>query len=249
MITAVIPAKGESETIGIIVNQVAKYVDEIIVVTPADDLQTSQMLIGLPCLHVTSDIPGKGIALVKGVENSNGDILVFIDADLSHDPSVIPRLVLPIQNGDARHVCASRMLGGSSELFYDLGQFVRLMGSHVITLLINHKYKSKLTDSQNGFRAMEKALFIEMNLRELHTTIEQEMTSQTLRLGNVMIEIPAHEFAREFGKSKIKVLRDGWRYVWVILDIALRPKPKGWEKADSQSIQDKYKERWFDEFI
>jgi dolichol-phosphate mannosyltransferase len=249
MITAIIPAKEESETIELIVNQVAKYVDEIIVVTPTDDIQTSKKLIGLPCLHVTSNTPGKGVALVKGVEKSKGEIIVFIDADLSHDPSVIPRLVLPIQNGDASHVCASRMLGGSSELFYDPRQFVRLVGSHLITLMINYKYKSNLTDSQNGFRAMYKDLFIEMNLREIHTTIEQEMTSQTLRLGKVMIEIPAHEFAREYGTSKINVLRGGWRYVWVIIKILLRPKPRGWGKANSQSIQNKYEERWFDGFI
>ena len=49
---------------------------------------------------------------------------------------------------------ASRMLGGSDELFGSILEVARLMGSLVISLAINYRYGLRLTDYQNGFRAI-----------------------------------------------------------------------------------------------
>jgi dolichol-phosphate mannosyltransferase len=247
MITAIIPAKNEEKTVRYLVERVSQFVDEIVVVIQQSDILTLGALESAPCSIVIENRNGKGHALRAGAKSARGEVLLFIDADLSHDPNDIPKLTSPIINGDAKHVVGSRMLGGSSELFYTIPQFIRLCGSHVITMAMNHKYKSKLTDSQNGFRAISHNLFVRLDLKEAHTTIEQEMTSQTLRLGEGIIEIPTHEYERRHGKSKINVFKDSWRYVWVIFRILISPKPKGWSSENSDQIQEKYGTRWFDE--
>lgn len=248
MISVVIPAKEESATLKYLVDRVFEFADEIIVVTSSTDLLTINEIKNTECLHVIEDRPGKGLALVAGAKEANGQVLVFLDADLSHDPRDIPKLSQPIIDGAADLVTASRMLGGSSELFYTFSQFIRLSGSHLITLLLNHKFKVKLTDSQNGYRAINRAIFESLNLTEIHTTIEQEMTAQALRKGYRVIEVPSHEYARRFGKSKINVFRDGWRYVFVLLRIILRPKPATWVKKINTVEQEKYNPTWFRDF-
>ena len=79
---------------------------------------------------------------------------VFLDADGSHDPEDIPLLVEPIVEDAADHVTASRLSGGSSELHGGFDEFFRLAGSSFITACINWRFGVRLSDSQNGFRAI-----------------------------------------------------------------------------------------------
>jgi hypothetical protein len=72
----------------------------------------------------------------------------------------------------------------------------------------------RLTDSQNGFRAIRTTVARDLGLREDITTIEQEMTIKTLAKGYRMGEVPVHEYARGFGESKIKLSRVSFRYVY-----------------------------------
>ena len=124
-----------------------------------------------PCCWITVKV--RGHALRVGIAHASGDVLVFIDADGSHDPRDIPALVQPIVDGNADHVSGSRMLGGSDELHATINQFVRLFGSQVITLSINYSQDVRLTDSQNGFRAIRVDVARGLALESENTTIEQ----------------------------------------------------------------------------
>jgi dolichol-phosphate mannosyltransferase len=157
---------------------------------------------------------GKGNGLRVGVRAAAHDLILFIDADFSHDPADIPKLLAPLRDGSADHVQGSRMLGGSDELFSDLGNYIRLFGSLLITASINLRFRTRITDSQNGFRAMRKEVFAALQTVENGTTIEQEMIIRTLARGFRLREVATHEFARRAGVSKV-VLRRVWaHYVW-----------------------------------
>ncbi len=99
---------------------------------------------------------GKGEALRLALAEAEGEIVVFIDADGSHDPQDIPKLVAPIRAGVSDLVIGSRGKGGSDELHGTLEQFIRYSGSQVIMLAINYRWNVRLTDSQNGFRAIRR---------------------------------------------------------------------------------------------
>ena len=99
---------------------------------------------------------GKGEALRRSFDEARHEILVFIDADGSHDPKDIPHLIEPIRAGKAELVIASRTRGGSDELHGTAEQLLRYIGSQLIMLAINYRWQVRLTDSQNGFRALRK---------------------------------------------------------------------------------------------
>ena len=155
---------------------------------------------------------GKGEALRRAISHIPTPITVFLDADGSHDPEDIPLLVEPILEGRADHVSASRLRGGSSELHGGFDEFFRLAGSSFITACINWRFGCRLSDSQNGFRAIRTSVLSQLDLREDLTTIEQEMIIKTLRRGFRMAEIPSHEHRRTHGASHIRVWRCAPRY-------------------------------------
>ena len=91
---------------------------------------------------------------------------------------------------------------------------MRLVGSDLILIGINVRWKQTLTDSQNGFRAIRKDVICSLDLKENITTIEQEMTMKCLKKGYIVSEVPTHEFARKFGNSTIKFRRVWFRYIY-----------------------------------
>jgi glycosyltransferase involved in cell wall biosynthesis len=160
---------------------------------------------------------GKGDALRMSFDAATTGIVVFIDADGSHDPDDIPKLVAPIKAGDADLVIGSRGKGGSDELHGTLEQLIRYIGSQLIMLGINYRWGVRLTDSQNGFRAIRRDVGLRLGLTSNLTTIEQEMLMKALKQGFRVAEIPSHEYERRWGTSKVVVWKLWFAYVWSFL--------------------------------
>lgn len=213
-VSVVIPTRNEEQTIEPVIARCRSHADEIVVIDGHSTDATRDVATRLGARVVLDNGRGKGAALRQAIGLVRGDILVFIDADGSHDPDDIPKMVDPIVRGEAEHCIASRMRGGSDELFATFPQFVRMVGGQMITLAINYRFGIRITDSQNGFRAFLTEAARRLALHEDGTTNEQEMTIKSIRHGLRIMEIPIHEYARAAGESKINVWRDGPRYVF-----------------------------------
>ena len=200
-----------------VIEQCRPFGDEILVVDGHSTDRTREVAQSAGVRVVLDNKKGKGAALRHVVQYVAGDIIVFIDADGSHDPRDIPKLVAPIVNNEADHVSASRLIGGSSELHGGFDEFFRLAGSSFITACINWRFKVKLSESQNGFRAIRKDIIDRLDLQENITTIEQEMIMKTLKKGFRMAEVPSHEHERKMGYSKISVKKVCFRYVYTLV--------------------------------
>ena len=216
-VTVVIPAKDEEGLIGEITDAVAPYADEILVVDGHSKDRTRDIAAAHGARVILDRGRGKGEALRLSFTEATGDILVFIDADGSHDPTDIPKLVAPIQRGEADLVIASRGKGGSDELHGTLEQFIRYFGSQVIMLAINYRWNVRLTDSQNGFRAIRRDVATQLGLTSNLTTIEQEMLMKALKKGVRVTEVASHEYERRWGTSKVVVWKLWFPYVWSFL--------------------------------
>jgi len=217
----VIPTLDEERTIGSIVRGCEPHADEIIVIDGYSVDRTREIAEALGVKVILDNKKGKGEALRHSLSHVTGDIIVFIDADGSHNPDDIPRLIQPIIDGEADHVSGSRLIGGSSELHGGFDECFRLMGSSFITACINWKFKVRLSESQNGFRAIKTKVIRELDLRENITTIEQEMIIKTLKKGFRMAEVPSHEHKRVAGYSKITLRKVWFRYIYSLIKYLL----------------------------
>lgn len=212
-VTVVIPTKNEEGLIGEIIDSVRSY-GEVLVIDGRSTDRTREVAQAHGARVVLDGGKGKGQAIRQAFNEATTDIVVFIDADGSHDPKDIPALVGPIAAGRADLVIGSRGKGGSDELHGTFAQFIRYVGSQLIMLSINYRWGVRLSDSQNGFRAIRREVGLALNLRSNLTTIEQEMLMRALKLGYRVDEVASHEYERRWGTSKVVVWKLWWAYVW-----------------------------------
>jgi glycosyltransferase involved in cell wall biosynthesis len=213
-VSIVIPAKNEEASIGAIVAECRPHGDEVVVVDGCSVDATARSAETNGARVIRDHGLGKGDALRVGATAAKGTILVFFDADGSHESTDIPRLLAPIRAGEADMVIASRGRGGSDELHGDIDKLLRSAGSDIILIGINYRFGARLTDCQNGFRAIRKDVFLALHTKENIHVIEQEMTMRCLRLGYRVAEVPSHENARRNGRSHINLRKVWLRYVY-----------------------------------
>ncbi len=216
-VSVVIAAKQEAPSIGGVIDRTRRYAQAVLVVVGQSTDGTADVAARSGASVLPETGRGKGLAIRQAIPHIRTPVTVFLDADGSHDPEDIPLLVAPILSGEADHVVASRLRGGSSELHGGFDEFLRLAGSSFITACINRRFKCRLSESQNGFRAIRTSVLRELDLHENTTTIEQEMTIKTLRKGWRMAEVPSHEHPRAHGASHIRVWRDAPRYGYSLI--------------------------------
>jgi dolichol-phosphate mannosyltransferase len=216
-ISLVIPAKNEEASIQEILNTSKPFVDEILLVDGHSTDGTREAAEQAGARVVLDRGKGKGDGIRVGIQEATGEVLVFMDADGSHDPKDIPRLVQPILDEQADMVIGSRMTGGSDELHGDIGRFIRMTGSHILLLMINYRWNIRLTDCQNGFRAIRTDVARALNLQEDAHTIEEEMVMKCLKKKYRIHEVPSHEYARKYGTSTLHLTRTWHKFGLCIL--------------------------------
>jgi dolichol-phosphate mannosyltransferase len=225
-LTIVIPTKNEYMNLKKNLEKIIPYGDQIIIMDADNDERTKFLAREYNVEFQVQKEPGKGSALRESRQYIKSDITLFIDGDGSHDPREIPRIVTPIILGEADHITPSRMKGGSDELFNDIPEFIRLMGQGIITLGINYYFHVRLTDSQNGYRALRTDLLKSLELKEKITTIEQEMVIKTMKMGKTIKEVVSHENVRLSGTSTINIKKVFFRYIYSWLKYLLFYKVK-----------------------
>lgn len=213
-VTVVIPARNEEQSLGEVIERSLPHCDEVVVVDGCSTDGTVEVAERLGARVVRDNGKGKGDAIRVGAAAASHEIVVFVDADCSHDPADVPKLAAPIQRGEADLVIGSRGMGGSDELHGDIEKLLRMVGSDLILIGINWRYKTNLTDSQNGLRAIRTDVIRSLGLTENITTIEQEMTMKCLKQGYRVTEVPTHEYARKHGESTIRLRKVWFRYIY-----------------------------------
>jgi len=212
----VIPTLNEEATIGDVVRETRAFVDEVLVVDGHSTDRTRELAEAEGARAVLDPRRGKGAALRFALTETDADVVVYIDADGSHEASDIPRLVAPIQAGEADLVVGCRMTGGSDELHGDLFKFTRLIGSEILTMTINYRWGVRLTDVQNGFRAIRRDVGLALGMRENRFAIEEEMVMRALRKKYRVVNVSSHEYKRRHGVSRIVLQRDWFSFVWCV---------------------------------
>ena len=160
---------------------------------------------------------GKGRALRMGFEKATGDILVTMDADGSHRPEEIKKLIVPLLNG-ADFVMGSRFIGKRKK---DAVKRLHILGNHLFNVMIFILTKRRITDSQTGFRAFTKKVCKELKITSKGYTVETELTVKALKNGYSVQEEQITCEKRREGCSHLNPLVDGFKILKTIIKSAL----------------------------
>ena len=216
-VVAIIPALNEERTIGWVVRSCLEHVDEVLVVDGGSRDQTCEVAQASGARLLRLGCRGKGLAERAGIREVDSGLLVFIDADGSHRPRDIPRLLEPILRGEADLVIGCRVTGGSDELDGQLDRLPRAIGCRLVQACVNLCLGVRLTDIQNGFRCIRAGVARSLPIRHLGFAFDQEMSIRCLRMGYRVVNVPSHEDRRLYGKSRLCL----WNAVTLLLGALL----------------------------
>ena len=172
-----------------------------------------------PNLHLENR-PGKaglGTAYLFGFQwalDNDFDVIVQIDADLSHNPKDIPRLVSNLKENDL--VIGSRYVEGVSVVNWPIRRLVLSYGANMYSRLITGM---PIKDSTAGFKAWSSSLMEKIDLSKVRSqgySFQIEMHFRAWRLGASIKEEPIIFVDRTIGESKMskKIMYEAIWMVW-----------------------------------
>ena len=155
---------------------------------------------------------GNGAAIKAGARAAQGDVLVFLDGDGQHKPDDIPRLLDKLGEG------YDMVIGARSSSSH--ANTARLAANGVYNVVASHLTGHRIPDLTSGMRAVKaelfkKYLYLLPNGFSYPTTI----TMAFLRAGYLVDFIPI-EARQRTGKSHIRPIKDGVRFMLIIFKIA-----------------------------
>lgn len=214
-LSIVLPAKNEAAALESLLPRlkVAQPGAEIIVVDDGSTDQTSAL-----CeFHQVKTIirpysMGNGAAIKAGARAATGDVIVFMDADGQHDPSQIDQLVQRLEEG-------FDMVVGARE-WSDQAGVGRGLANTFYNWLASRITGYQVRDLTSGFRAVRadkfrEFLFLLPNGFSYPTTCTMAFFRSAYAVSYESIPV-----ARRIGKSHIRPIRDGLRFLLIIFKIA-----------------------------
>ena len=200
IISVIIPAYNEENSIGRVLNDLPKeQLKEIIVVNNASTDNTAEVARINGVTVVEERRRGYGAACLRGISVvSDSDIVVFVDGDYSDYPEELDQLIKPITENRADFVLGSRMIYPESrEALLPQARY----GNKLATFLIYIFFGYRFTDL-GPFRAIRFDSLKQINMVDTDFGWTVEMQIKAIKNNLRIEEIPVH-YRKRIGISKI----------------------------------------------
>jgi dolichol-phosphate mannosyltransferase len=141
---------------------------------------------------------GLATAVIRGIEESAGDIVVVMDGDLSHPPNAIPGMIERLKSGHSDFVLGSRYVEGGT--IHQDWSFFRKLNSIIPSLLA--RPLCHLRDPMSGFFAIRRS---DMPDASRLSPIGYKIALEIFVKGSFRraSEVPIHFAERQYGESKL----------------------------------------------
>ncbi len=225
MISVILPTYNEKDNIVKLINSILNNVKncEVIVVDDnSPDLTWKEVQkIKKKNVRVIRRIKEKGLAsaIARGVEESKGDVIIWMDCDFSHPPFLIPKLVEKLDKYDIS--IASRYVKDGA----DKRKFIRVFTSRIFNLYTQIILMLNVKDTDSGFIAVKRKVFDKIKLStEGYGEYFIQFIYECQQNGFKITEIPYVNEDRILGESKtgeslIELLKQGFNYCVRVLKI------------------------------
>jgi glycosyltransferase involved in cell wall biosynthesis len=213
-VSIVIPAKNEAQNLARLLPVLRKTLPdaEIVVVNDGSTDETVVVCQQHQVMLVSHPYSmGNGAAVKTGARVAQGSTLIFMDADGQHDPTDTPDLLSTLDEGfdmvvGARHASTHANIGrwGANAIYNRVASWMA---------------GRKIEDLTSGFRAVKAEKFKEfLYLLPNGFSYPTTITMSFFRAGYPVGYVPIHAGVRQ-GKSHIRPLRDGVRFLLIIFRV------------------------------
>lgn len=227
-VLVITPTYNEADNIGAVIDRVlSQPVDCSILVVDDNssdgtaDVVRSAMADAPDRVHLIerSGKLGLGTAYLRGFDYALSEGYTFVcemDADLSHDPNDLPRLIQPVQDDEVDLAIGSRYVDGVRVINWPLSRLVLSYGAGVYTRAIT---RLPILDVTAGFKCFHRRVLETLPLDRVNSdgyAFQVEMHYRTWRAGFRFTEIPVIFTERTDGQSKMsrKIVAEAAYKVW-----------------------------------
>ncbi len=168
-------------------------------------------------LIIRNSLLGIGTAHIEGYNEAKGDIILSIDADLSHPPEKIPIFISKIKKGYDFVMSSRYVPGGKTDKSIKYYLISKLGGYYLSKLL-----KINILDFSTGYRAIKKQIWEKIKNYQYskRNVFLIESIYFAYKHGAKLAEIPIFFKDRELGESKTRLIREALKAL--ILPIKLK---------------------------
>ena len=219
-VVVVIPALNEAASLPLVLADLPP-VGEVIVVDNGSTDATADVANRLGATVVFEPTRGYGAACLRGLavlrdRPVRPRIVVFLDADYSDHPDLLPMLTDPIRSGQAQFVLGSRLTGNCEPGAMPPQS---RCGNRLACFLMRILFGSSYTDL-GPFRAIDYEALRGLNMVDRNFGWTVEMQIKATRTGLRTLEVPV-PYRRRVGTSKISgtvsgTIRAGWKILYLI---------------------------------
>ena len=213
-LSIIIPAKTEANSLVSLLAELREAYSqaEIILVNDGSTDNTSEICAANGVIEIKHPYPkGNGAAIKSGARAANGDVLVFMDADGQHQPKDIQRLLLKMDEGFDMVVGARSRSSQAGVGRWAANSFYNRLATWMVD--------AEVKDLTSGFRVVKadkfkQFLYMLPNGFSYPTTSTMAFFRAGFSVGYLSVEVLQRE-----GKSHIKPLKDGLRFLLIIFKI------------------------------
>jgi glycosyltransferase involved in cell wall biosynthesis len=222
-VSVIIPALDEELSIAAVLGALPGWLDHAIVVDNGSTDNTAAVATEHGAQVISEGVRGYGRACLSGIAALEAtDVVVFLDADFSDDPTEMDKIVDPVAQGNTHMVVGHRVPVPGAVAAITLAQRVgNGLACFLIRLIWGHRYRDL-----GPFRAIDRAALEQLGMADQGYGWTIEMQIKAIEAGLSVVEVPV-SYRDRIGVSKISgtvrgTLGAALKIMWTIAIFAVR---------------------------
>ena len=219
-LTLLIPAKYESESLPIFLDELKDYNYKKLVVLDQSDKQTIDSIKNFENVEILHQKKmGYGNALIEGINYIKTDLFCIINADGSMNPNELSGMLNEINNNNQDIVFGSRYMQNAGS---DDDDIVTSFGNFMFTLIGKFFFRLRISDILYTYLIGKTKLVQDLKLQsgDFKFCIELPIKAKRKKLN--CVSYPCYERSRIGGKKKVNPLLDGFKILMGMASLFLK---------------------------
>jgi dolichol-phosphate hexosyltransferase len=206
-VTIVIPCLNEELAIGLVLDGLPSFVDEVIVVDNNSTDRTAEVARARGAIVITELSRGYGRAYKKGFSCATGDIIITLDGDHSYPLDALSYLIEAFLNSRVGFLSGSRF----PTVNPDAMSFKHKVGNRILSLAMSLLFLRWVSDSQSGIWVFRRDVLSKMKLTSDGMAFSEEIKIEAIRNRDIGFREMFINYSQRVGERKLKPWRDGFR--------------------------------------
>jgi glycosyltransferase involved in cell wall biosynthesis len=220
-LTLIIPAKNESASLPIVLEEIKKFNIKKIIIIDKNDTKTKlaiKKFSGSQFKIIKQKSIGYGSAIIEGIQSTKTKYFCIFNADGSFDPKSLPLMFKKIKLG-YNFVFASRYLKNAGS---DDDTIITFIGNKIFTLIGKIFFRIKISDILYTFIMGDSFKFKKLYLIYNDFRLCVEIPISIKKNKFKYTSIPSFERPRIAGKKNVNAIKDGFLILCALIKLYLK---------------------------